>query len=138
MQTSVEIKLAVITGSSQEAYAVKQGIARERLVRVPDIQAGVATVTSGRADALVVGQFSIPNAEQKGVEGVVDKEAPMNGIAAAFRKEDIHFRDAFNEQLSLLRRDGNMQQLYFAKYRISNWDTLAKFTEASDIEPSCD
>lgn len=46
-----EFKLAVLTGSSQEAFALKQGIEADQLVRVADIQAGVATVTSGRANA---------------------------------------------------------------------------------------
>ncbi|MCK1413269.1 transporter substrate-binding domain-containing protein [Bradyrhizobium sp. CW4] len=88
---SPDLKLAVLTGSAQEACALKQGVSSDRLVRVPDIQAGTATVIAGRANAFAVGQFSVPNPRQKGVEVVVDKQAPVAGIGIAFRKEDAHF-----------------------------------------------
>jgi polar amino acid transport system substrate-binding protein len=133
-----DIKLAVLTGSSQEAYAVKQGVKAEQLVRVPDIQAGVATVTGGRADAFAVGQFSVPNPQQKGVDIVVDKQAPVSSIAIAFRKEDANFRDAFNKQLETLRANGAMKELYAGKYQMPNWDTLAKITKTNDVAPGCE
>lgn len=134
---SRDVKLAVLTGSVQEAYARTQNIKSEQLVRVPDLQAGVATVTSGRADAFALGQFSIPDPEQKGLEVVVDNNAPVVGMGVAFRKEDIHFRDAFNEQLNLLRSNGVMKKLATGA-GIPNWDTLAKLTKASDVVPGCE
>ncbi|WP_439406555.1 transporter substrate-binding domain-containing protein [Bradyrhizobium sp. DASA03076] len=73
---SPEIKLAVVRGSSQEAYALKKGLTPERLVLVTDIQAGAATVIGHRADAFAVGQFTIVAPEQKGLEVVVDEQAP--------------------------------------------------------------
>lgn len=133
-----DVKLAVIVGTTQEAYALKQGVKSEQLVRVTDIQAGAATVTSGRADAFVVGQFTITNPEEKGLQVVVDKHAPTHGFAAVFRKEDAGFRDAFDEQLNLLRSNGTMEQLYVVKYGISNWEALAELTKASDAEPGCE
>lgn len=135
---SPDIKLAVITGTTQEAYALKQGVKSEQLVRVADIQAGAATVIGGRADAFVVGQFTITNPEEKGLQVVVDKQAPTHGFAAVFRKEDARFRDAFNEQLNLLRSNGVMEQLYVVKYGIPNWEALAKLTKASDAEAGCE
>lgn len=135
---SPDVKLAVLTGASQQAYALKQGVKPEQIVSVPDIQAGVSTVVGGRADAFAAGRFSISDPEQKGVEMVVDKEAPPYGAGVAFRKEDVEFRNAFNQQLNLLRSNGTMQQLYSIKYGVPNWDTLAGLTKASDVAPGCE
>ncbi|MCC8978570.1 transporter substrate-binding domain-containing protein [Bradyrhizobium acaciae] len=133
-----DIELAVLTGSAQEAFALKQGISSAQLVRVPDIQAGIATVRGGRAHAFAVGQFSVPHPQRKGVEVVVDKRAPITGMAVAFRKDDAHFRDAFNEQLTLLRSGGAMKDLYVGKYGFPNWDVLAKLVKPGDIVPGCE
>ncbi|RXG86639.1 transporter substrate-binding domain-containing protein [Bradyrhizobium zhanjiangense] len=135
---SSDLKLAVLTGSLQEAYAVEQGVKSEQLVRVPDIQAGVATVVVGRTNAFAVGQFSVPDPQQKGVEMVVDNASPLKSIAIAFRKEDARFRDAFNNQIEILRTGGAMKELYAVKYGFPNWDTIAKLTKASDLVPSCE
>jgi polar amino acid transport system substrate-binding protein len=133
-----EIRLAVLTGSAQEAYALKQGVKAEQMVRVPDVQAGVATVTGGRADAFMVGQFTVPNPQQRGVEVVVDRSAPIAGIGIAFRKEDGAFRDAFDRQVATMRSNGTLRELYATKYGLPNWDTLAKLTKTTDVVPACE
>lgn len=132
------IKLAVVTGSAQEGYAGMQGVKSDQLLRVPDIQAGVATVLGGRTNAFAVGQFSVPNPQQKGVEMVVDTTSPVSGIGIAFRKEDADFRDTFNKQLDILRRSGVLKELYAEKYGFPNWETLATLTKASDVVPGCE
>ncbi|MCA6112210.1 transporter substrate-binding domain-containing protein [Bradyrhizobium cenepequi] len=134
---SSDIKVATLPGlDSYQGYALKQGVKPEQITIAPDIQAGAAIVTSGRADAFFIGQFTISDPQQKGLEVVVDEQSPVYGSAIAFRKEDVHFRDAFNEQLNSLIRSGAIQNLY-EKYRIPNGDTLAKllgkFTKASDL-----
>jgi polar amino acid transport system substrate-binding protein len=136
--TLADVKLAVLTGSAQEAYAKKRGVKPDQLVGVPDVQAGIATVVGGRANAFAVGQFSVPNAKERGVDIVVDRQAPVVGIGIAFRKEDAAFRDAFNKQLDTLRGNGTMKDLYATKYGLPNWDVLARLTKASDVAPGCD
>ncbi|KWV48087.1 hypothetical protein AS156_19165 [Bradyrhizobium macuxiense] len=138
---SPRIKLAVITGASQGAYAVKVGVKPEQLVLVTDIQAGAATVTGGRADAFAVSQSAIPAPEQKGLEVVIDQQSPINGYGVTFRKEDVRFRDAFNKQLNLLIGSGAIEKLY-DKYKIPNGGVVAglvaKFTKAGDMVPGCE
>lgn len=129
-----DIKVAVVAGSAQEAYALKQMIKPQQLVRVPDIQSGVATVLGGRANAFAIGQFSVPKG--KGVEAVVDRESPVNAYGVVFRKEDIHFRDAFDKQLDALRASGVMKDLYQKGGR-DNWDVVAKFQKPADVVPNC-
>jgi polar amino acid transport system substrate-binding protein len=135
--SSADTHLAVLAGSSQEAYALKQKIPSGQLVRVPDIQAGIAAVTGGRADAFVAGQFSVSEPEKKGVERVVDTTSPAVGIAFAFRKDDAATRDAFDARIAALKADGKMKSLYVDKYGFNNWDLLARINKATDLVPDC-
>lgn len=135
---SPDVMLAVLTGSSQEAFALKSGVQANQLVKVPDMQAGVTTVTSGRAHAFVASQFSVPNAAQRGVEGVVDTASPTVGIGIAFRKENAALRDAFNRELAAMRASGALRDLYAGKYKFGNWETLAKVTRAADLAEGCE
>jgi len=128
--------LAVITGSSQEAFALKQNIQDGQLVRVPDVQSGVAAVAGGRADAAAFGQFSVPEAIRQGLEMHVDKSTPLQGGAIAFRKSDVVLRDAFNEQLAKLREDGTLKDLY-EEWGFPNWDVLQDVTSAAQIASDC-
>ncbi len=134
---NADAHVAVLAGSSQEAYATKQGVGAGQLMRVPDMQSGVAAVTGGRADAFIVGQFSVAEPEKKGVERVVDATSPAVGIALAFRKEDASTRDAFDAQINALKANGTMKKLYVDKYGFNNWDLLAKTNKATDIVPDC-
>jgi polar amino acid transport system substrate-binding protein len=134
---ATDAHVGVLAGSSQEAYALKQGVAAGQLVRVPDIQSGIAAVTGGRADTFIAGQFSVAEPEKKGVERVVDATSPAVGIALAFRKEDAATRDAFDAQINALKANGTMKKLYVDKYGFSNWDLLARTNKATDIVTDC-
>ncbi len=131
-----DVKLATLPGQ-ERAYAVKQGVKPDHLLLVPDHQA----VTGGRVDAFIAGQFTIPVPEKMGLALVIDEQSPVSASGIAFRKDDIRFRDAFNEHLLPLIRNGVIQKLY-AKYGAPNGDAVAslvsKFTRASDVVPECD
>ncbi|WP_170984306.1 ectoine/hydroxyectoine ABC transporter substrate-binding protein EhuB [Rhodoligotrophos defluvii] len=133
-----DVTLAVLSGSSQEAFARQSGIQRRQLVIVPDIQAGVAAVLGGRADAFAVGEFSVPKPEQRGVERIADPASPLVGIGIVFRKSDMQARDAFDAELAKLRANGTMQKLYAGKYGFTNWEVLAGLSKASDLAPGCE
>jgi polar amino acid transport system substrate-binding protein len=135
--SSSDARLAVLTGSSLEAFARKEAIPQAQLIVVPDTQAGIAAVTGDRADAFAVGQFSIPDPARKGVEVVVDKASPLVGVGIVFRKENMQARDAFDRELDVLRSSGALKRLYAEKYGFSNWDVLAKVTKVSDLAPGC-
>ncbi|WP_439360370.1 transporter substrate-binding domain-containing protein [Bradyrhizobium sp. DASA03007] len=137
-----EIKIAIIGRSSgYRSYSLSRGVKPEQILDVPDHEAGVASVRGGRVDAFLVGQFGIPNPEQKGVEEVVDEQSPITAGGVVFRKENARFRDAFNEQLNLLIKKGAIQKLY-EKYGVANGDArvrlLGKYAKASDFLPSCE
>ncbi|WFU31359.1 transporter substrate-binding domain-containing protein [Bradyrhizobium brasilense] len=136
-----DITVSAIRSSAQYDYLPKRGVKPAQITIVPDIQAGIATVIGGRVDAFVLGQFTIPHPEEKGLEVVVDKESPIYAAGIAFRKENIRFRNAFNQQLVPLIRGGMLQKLY-AEYGIPNGDSvarlLASFGKASDVVPGCE
>lgn len=129
--------LAVVSGSAEDFYAVENGIKEDQLVRVTDVQTGVAAVKGGRASGFLVGQFSVHEPEKKGVAVVVDRESPVFGYSAAFRKENVVFRDAFNAQIDTMRKDGSLEQLYSFKFGIPNWHEFIKKTRASDFYSNC-
>ena len=131
------VKLAILAGSAQEAYAVKSGVERDRLVPVPDIQAGVAAVTGGRAHAFAVGQFTIEQPKEKGVDIIVDGDTPVTGVGFAFRKQEPEARNAFNEALDAMRADGRLEKLY-TEAGYNNWPVLKTIPSAADIIPACE
>lgn len=132
-----EIRLAALTGSTQEQYALKVGVKAEQIVRVPDPQAGISAVLGGRADALALGQFSVPNTSQRGVDMTVDKQSPVLGTGFAFRKEDVKTRDLVSAQINQMRANGKLQELY-VKHGFTTWDVLAKLSKPADVVPGCD
>ncbi|MGY3473536.1 transporter substrate-binding domain-containing protein [Bradyrhizobium ottawaense] len=136
-----DVKVSVIRSSGQYEYLQKKELKPEQISFVPDAQAGVATVTGGRVDAFIIGQFTVSNPKQKGVEVVVDKESPVYASGVVFRKEDVKFRDAFNQQYSKLFENGFMRELwkrYFPENGEEILDLYSKFAKASDVVPSCE
>ena len=102
--------LAVMNGAVEVGQAKGNGVAEKQLQIVPDQQAGLDAVKSGRADAFALTSISLRAlAEQdKAVEvsegfiPVVDGEEQIGAGAAVFRKGDEDLRDAFNEELDKL------------------------------------
>lgn len=138
---SPDIKVALIDGGAQSTYALKNGVKPEQVVRVPDVQAGVATVVGGRADVYIETDTAVNKPEQRGLQMITDETTPLAGASATFRKEDVRFRDAFNEKRIAVIKSGLIQKLY-DKYGLSGGEAqaqmLAKVSKASDISPSCE
>ncbi|MBB4363136.1 polar amino acid transport system substrate-binding protein [Bradyrhizobium sp. CIR18] len=141
-----DLKVANITGGTYTPYLAKAGVNSEQLVNVPDIQAAVATVTGGRADATYLSSISVIHPDQKGIEFIFDEKSPVYGVGAMFRKEDVAFRDAFDKELNVLRGNGVMKDLLMKYWKEAfgdlngfdaNWETVSKIQKASDVEPSC-
>ncbi|MBK0418800.1 transporter substrate-binding domain-containing protein [Leucobacter sp. CSA1] len=132
--TESGLNLAVLTGSSQEKYALEQGVPAERLVKVSDSSGLIDSVVSGRADAFALGNIGIvgllkPYADQ--LEYNLVEGAPVSATAVAFREEDRDFRDKFNEQLEKLRSDGSLEQMFEEWFGEEN----PGLTEATSLDP---
>lgn len=100
-----QVKLAVMSGTAQYAYAREAGIPDSRIMQVPNTTAQLQAVRTGRADAAVGTQLTIKDLAAKGgkkveaMDGFEDDPAHTGYGALAFRKEDQDLRDAVNAAL---------------------------------------
>ncbi|WP_219469962.1 ectoine/hydroxyectoine ABC transporter substrate-binding protein EhuB [Nonomuraea rhizosphaerae] len=107
-----EVKLAVFSGSAQEAFARRRGVQQSQLVTVPDSQTGIAAVKSGRAHAFGAGQFTLRKVADASMDVRVDASSPVSMIGIGFRKKDVAARDAFDAELERMRASGALATLY--------------------------
>jgi len=100
-----EVKLAIMAGTVNLAYARDSGVKDSQILQVPDTTAQLQAVRAGRADAAVGTQLTMKGLAAKGgekVEAVTEfKDDPSHiGYGAlAFRPEDKDLRDAVNAEL---------------------------------------
>ena len=100
-----DVKLAIMAGTVNLAYARDSGVKDDQILQVPDTTAQLQAVRAGRADAAVGTQLTMKGLASKGgekVEAIADfKDDPSHtGYGAlAFRPEDKDLRDAVNAQL---------------------------------------
>lgn len=100
-----EVKLAIMAGTVNLAYARDAGVKDAQILQVPDTTAQLQAVRAGRADAAVGTQLTMKGLAKKGgdkVEAISDfsdDPAHIGYGALAFRPEDKDLRDAVNAEL---------------------------------------
>lgn len=100
-----DVKLAIMAGTVNLAYARESGVKDEQILQVPDTTAQLQAVRAGRADAAVGTQLTMKGLAKKGGDKVqaitdfTDDPAHTGYGALAFRPEDKDLRDAVNAQL---------------------------------------
>nr|BFE94366.1 hypothetical protein GCM10020185_49020 [Pseudomonas brassicacearum subsp. brassicacearum] len=100
-----DVKLAIMAGTVNLAYARDSGVKDDQILQVPDTTAQLQAVRAGRADAAVGTQLTMKGLASKGgdkVEAMTEfKDDPSHiGYGAlAFRPEDKDLRDAVNAEL---------------------------------------
>lgn len=99
------VKLAIMAGTVNLAYARDSGVKDEQILQVPDTTAQLQAVRAGRADAAVGTQLTMKGLAAKGGEKVeavssfTDDPSHTGYGALAFRPEDKDLRDAVNAEL---------------------------------------
>ncbi|MFF2887378.1 ectoine/hydroxyectoine ABC transporter substrate-binding protein EhuB [Paenibacillus sp. NPDC057967] len=112
-------KVAVMAGAVEIGYLTTSGVAEKQMVIVPDQDAAISALQSGRADAMTMTgpalQSRLVAANDPGIERVMDFEQPLvdgesvTGYGAtAFRMDDTSFRDAFNAELAKMKENGEL------------------------------
>jgi polar amino acid transport system substrate-binding protein len=112
-------KIAVMVGAIEQQYLIKSGVLSEQIVTVPDQPSAISVLEAGRVDAITMTgpsmQAVLESAKSENVERVMDFEQPtidgksIRGYgAAAFRKDDNEFREAYNAELEKLKKSGEL------------------------------
>ncbi len=112
-------KVAVMAGAVEIGYLKAANIPEERIVIVPDQDAAISALQSGRVDAMTMTgpalQSRLDTAGDDNLERVMDFEQPtVDGAsvrgygATAFRQDDVEFRDTFNAELDKMKASGEL------------------------------
>ncbi len=115
-------KVAVMAGAIEIGYLEKSGVPSDRIVIVPDQDAAINALQSGRADAMTMTgpalQSRLDAAKDDSIERVADFQQPVidgkdvRGYgASAFRQADTEFRDAFNVELEKMKQSGELLEI---------------------------
>lgn len=100
-----KVKLAIMSGTAEYAYARDAGISDSQIMQVPNTISQLQAVRTGRAHAAVGTQLTMKDLAEKGgkrVEAItdfVDDPAHIGYGALAFRQDDADLRDAVNTVL---------------------------------------
>lgn len=117
-----DLKVAVMVGAIENEYLIKAGVSKDQIVTVPDQPSAISALQAGRVDAITMTgpslQAMLDSAKDDTIERVMDFEQPeIDGKsargygAAAFRKEDAAFREAFNTELEKLKKSGQLLEI---------------------------
>lgn len=111
--------VGVIAGTTDLQYAEDNGV--KDVKQFPDQASLIDALRVGRIDAAAVSSVSLKIAlDQDGNEGLeatpaffpeVNGKQIVQGTGFAFRKEDTALRDAFNEKLQAMKKDGRLVKL---------------------------
>ncbi|MFC5651076.1 ectoine/hydroxyectoine ABC transporter substrate-binding protein EhuB [Paenibacillus solisilvae] len=112
-------KVAVMAGAVEIGYLKASGVPEDRMVVVPDQDAAISALQSGRADAMTMTgpalQSRLDTAKDSNLERVMEFEQPVvdgkdvRGFGAtAFRPEDTAFQEAFNAELQKMKDSGEL------------------------------
>lgn len=117
-----DAKVAVMAGAVEIGYLEANGVTESQMLLVPDQNAAISALQSGRADAMTMTgpalQSRLDEAGDSNLERVMDFEQPMvdgesvRGYgASAFRQDDTELRDAFNAELDKMKENGELLEI---------------------------
>jgi polar amino acid transport system substrate-binding protein len=103
-------------GGTEERLALAAGVPRDRVVVVPDGQSGLKMLQDGRIDAYALPTLSINDlvkrANDPGLEVVTPvKDTPIFCAGAAFNKQDVELRDAYDKVLAEMKQSGDLAKI---------------------------
>lgn len=103
-------------GGTEERLALEAGVPRDRVIVVPDGQSGIKMLQDGRIDAYSLPVLSISDLLDKADDANLEMIAPVKGApvycdGAAFRKEDVALRDAYDKALAEMKQSGEFAKI---------------------------
>jgi polar amino acid transport system substrate-binding protein len=111
-----DARLGAPGGGTEEKLALDAGVPRDRVVVVPDGQSGLKMLQDGRIDAYSLPVLSINDLVKKAndpnlevIAPVVDTPVYCDG--AAFHKDNVALRDAFDVELKKMKESGEFAKI---------------------------
>jgi polar amino acid transport system substrate-binding protein len=109
-------KVGVPGGGTEEKLAIEAGVAREKVIVVPDPQSGSKMLQDGRIDAYALPVLSISDLLKKADDPNLEIFAPVEGTpifcaGVAFRKQDAALRDAYDKVLAEMKASGEFAKI---------------------------
>lgn len=117
-----DVRVGTGAGYLELDYMLAAGVAEDQISEFPDDPSGVAGLQAGQIDAwtgtrptllITLGTTDDPNLELADPfdQPTVDGEPVISYGGAAFRYDDLEFREAFNEELQNLKDSGELLDL---------------------------
>ncbi|NKK91949.1 ectoine/hydroxyectoine ABC transporter substrate-binding protein EhuB [Rhizobium leguminosarum bv. viciae] len=111
-----DAKIGAPGGGTEEKLALEAGVPRDRVIVVPDGQSGIKMLQDGRIDVYSLPVLSIHDLMAKANDPTLETVAPVVNApvycdGAAFRKQDVALRDAFDVELKKLKETGEFAKI---------------------------
>jgi polar amino acid transport system substrate-binding protein len=109
-------RLGAPGGGSEERLALQAGVPRDRVIVVPDGPSGIKMLEDGRIDAYSLPILSINDLLKKANDPNLEAVSPVKGTplscaGAAFRKQDVALRDAYDKVLAEMKKSGEFAKI---------------------------
>jgi polar amino acid transport system substrate-binding protein len=103
-------------GGTEERLALEAGVPRDRVIVVPDGSSGIKMLQDGRIDVYALPTLSlndlVAKASDPGIAVVTPvKDTPIYCAGAAFRKDDVALRDAYDKVLAEMKKSGEFDKI---------------------------
>jgi polar amino acid transport system substrate-binding protein len=140
-----EVRVGTGQGYFEEQYMMSVGVSEDQISLFPDDPSGMAALQAGQIDAWtgtaptlmkLLETTGDPNFELADPfsQPIIDGASVAGFGAAAFRYEDIDFRNAFNAELQKLKESGELLELT-GQFEGFSSQTLPGDTKTTDICP---
>jgi polar amino acid transport system substrate-binding protein len=111
-----DAKIGAPGGGTEEKLALDAGVPRDRVIVVPDGQSGLKMLQDGRIDAYSLPVLSINDLVKRANDPNLEVVAPVLNApvycdGAAFHKDDVALRDAFDVELKKLKESGEFAKI---------------------------
>jgi len=110
------VKVGAPGGGTEERLALEAGVPRDRVVVVPDAQSGINMLQDGRIDVYALPFLSISDLLGKANDPNLEMVAPIVNTpiycaGAAFNKNDVALRDAYDVVLAEMKANGEFDKI---------------------------
>lgn len=110
------VRLGAVPGSTEEKFALEAGVGPGQIVAIDEPITGIDALRSGRIDALCLPTISASQLLRTigGTDLALTeplRDVSLGCAGAAFRKQDVDFRDAYNEGLAQIKSSGEFKTI---------------------------